>query len=176
MENLQVQPGEKVLITAGAGGTGLFAVQLAARLGAHVIATASERNHAFLRNLGASEVIDYRKTDFVQAIREAHPRGVDAVLECVDGENVLRSLKTLRSGGRLVSIVTWPERPVRSDISTLYIIGQPDLERLTTLARLIDEGQLQVHVQQVLPLEQASQAHHVVESRHLRGKIVLNVA
>ena len=87
-EELSLHAGETVLITAAAGGVGSFAVQIAARLGAHVIATTSARNHAYLRDLGAHSVIDSTTTDFVQAVRALHPAGVDAVLDCLGDEHV----------------------------------------------------------------------------------------
>lgn len=103
-EELGLQAGETVLITAAAGGVGSFAVQIAAQLGAHVIATASARNHAYLRELGARSVIDYTTTDFCQAVHALHSTGVDAILDCVGGETVIRSLQALRDGGRLASV------------------------------------------------------------------------
>ena len=77
--------------------TGTFAVQLAAHLGAHVIGTASSRNHLYLQKLGANELIDYAQTDFADAIHAAHPEGIDAVLDCVGGD---RSRTQLERGAR----------------------------------------------------------------------------
>jgi NADPH:quinone reductase-like Zn-dependent oxidoreductase len=113
-EDLELRAGETVLITAAAGGTGTFAVQIAASLGAYVVATASAQNHHYLRELGAQEVIDYTTTDFVRAVRAAHPAGVDA-------------------------------------------------------------GQLAVHLERTLPLEEARQAHELLEAGHVRGKIILTI-
>lgn len=98
-EVLQIEAGETILITGGAGGVGSFAVQIAANLGTHVIATASSRNHSFLRELGASEVIDYNTTDFVEAVRSQHPDGVDAVLTTVGGDTKYRSIQRFEIEG-----------------------------------------------------------------------------
>ncbi|HEU5383379.1 MAG TPA: zinc-binding dehydrogenase [Ktedonobacteraceae bacterium] len=98
---LKVQKGETLLITGAAGGTGTFAVQLAARAGAHVIVTARRENHPYLRKLGATEIIDYTRTDFADVVHAAHPEGIDATLDCVGGETAARSLKVVREGGGL---------------------------------------------------------------------------
>jgi NADPH:quinone reductase-like Zn-dependent oxidoreductase len=179
-EALNMQRGEKLLITGAAGGTGMLAIQLAAQRGAYIIVTASARNHAFLRQLGAHEVWDYVQDDYAAVIRTAHPAGLDAVLECVEsptGDNFYRSLTTLRPGGRMVSIVTWPNhRPLRPDVRVSYLIGQPETRLLQAIATLVDSGQLRVEVQQVLALEQAAAAHQLVATRHTRGRVVLQVA
>jgi NADPH:quinone reductase-like Zn-dependent oxidoreductase len=175
-EELGLRAGETVLITAAAGGTGTFAVQIAARLGAYVIATASARNHQYLRELGAHEVIDYTTTDFVQAVRAAHPAGVDAVLDCIGGETVIRSLDALRDGGRLAYIAEAAELPLSRGITARMVYGRPDAQRLMKLTQMVDARQLSVHVERTLPLEEARQAHELVEDRHVRGKIVLTTS
>ncbi|MBV9230774.1 MAG: NADP-dependent oxidoreductase, partial [Chloroflexi bacterium] len=174
-EDLELRAGETVLITAAAGGTGTFAVQIAANLGAYVIATASARNHQYLRELGAQEVIDYTTTDFVQAVRAAHPAGVDAVLDCIGGETTRRSLDALRNGGRLAHLTEAAALPLGRAITTRPVYGHPDAHRLAALARMVDAGQLSVHLERTLPLEEARQAHELVEAGHVRGKIVLTI-
>jgi NADPH:quinone reductase-like Zn-dependent oxidoreductase len=109
-EDLDVQPGERVLITAGAGGTGVFAIQLASARGAEVITTASEGNRAFCESLGATDVVDYAREDVEEAIRSRHPEGVDALLECVGGRNFDRSIRAVRRGGRAAGLVDEPPR------------------------------------------------------------------
>jgi NADPH:quinone reductase-like Zn-dependent oxidoreductase len=176
-EDLAVQANEIVLITGGAGATGLLAVQLAVRLGAQVITTARPPNHAFLRELGAQKIIDYSQTDFVQEIRQTYPNGIDAVMECVTNQaNFFQSLQTLRPGGRLVSIVNWDKTgPLRAEVKVHYSIGRPEGTRLAKLAELVDRGQLKVQVAQVFALEEARQAQKAVENGHGRGKIILKV-
>jgi NADPH:quinone reductase-like Zn-dependent oxidoreductase len=174
-ELLKLQKGETLLITGAAGGTGTFAVQLAARVGAHVIVTASSRNHPYLQKLGASELIDYAQTDFADAVHAAHPEGIDAVLDCVGGETAARSLNVVRDGGRLVSIVDLEQvRPTRH-INTHLLYFRPDGQQLAELTKLVDTGQLTIHLDQIVPLAEARQAHERLETRHHQGKIVLRV-
>ena len=175
-EDLAVRSGETVLITGAAGGVGSLAVQLAARAGAHVIATAGEEDHEFVRSLGAEEAYAYLDTDFVAAIREAHPDGVDALFDCVSGENLAQSLDAVRDGGRAVGLVPPPPESPPRGITASFAFGRPDGARLREVARLIDEGELKVFVQETLPLAEAARAHELIESGHVRGKIVLRVA
>jgi NADPH:quinone reductase-like Zn-dependent oxidoreductase len=110
---LKVREGEVVLITAAAGGVGHLAVQIARQLGARVVATAGESNHAFLRGLGAETVIDYVAEDVVKAVRARYPGGVDKALNGVDGERANEAVRALRDGGRMVDLTgsASPERP-----------------------------------------------------------------
>lgn len=175
-EQLKIQSGETLLITGASGGTGTFAVQLAARRGAHVIVSASSRNHPYLRQLGASELIDYTSTDVVSAIRASHPSGIDAVLDCVGGETAANSVQAIRDGGRLVSIVDLEQVTPTRQIDTHVLYFRPDGQQLAELARFVDDGQLTVHLDRVFPLEEARQAHERMETRHHQGKIVLSVS
>jgi NADPH:quinone reductase-like Zn-dependent oxidoreductase len=172
---LKLQKGETLLITGAAGGTGTFAVQLAAHVGAHVIVTASIRNHPYLQKLGAGVLIDYAQTDFVNAVHQAHPEGIDAVLDSVGAETAARSLKVVRDGGRLVTIVDLEQVTPARHIDTQLLYFRPDGRQLAELTKLVDQGQLTVHLDQVFPLEQAKQAHERLETRHHQGKIVLNM-
>lgn len=178
-EALNVQVGERLLITGAAGGTGVLAVQLAALRGAHVIATARSQHHGLLRDLGATDLIDYTSDDYAAQINTRYPSGIDAILECVEsttGDNFYRSLTTLRPGGRMVSIVTWPNhRPRRSDVSVVYLVGQPEARLLQAVAQLVDAGKLRVVAGQRFRLEQAAQAQQLVESRHGCGRFVLEL-
>ncbi|EFH83108.1 NADP-dependent oxidoreductase [Ktedonobacter racemifer] len=174
-EVLKMQRGETLLITGAAGGTGTLAVQLAAHLGVHVIATASSKNHPYLQQLGASELIDYAQTDFASVVQAAHPKGIDAVLDCVGGETAARSLKVVRDGGRFVTIVDLEQVTPTRHIDTQLLYYRPDGQQLAELTKLVDAGQLTVHLDQVFPLEKASQAHERLETRHHQGKIVLSL-
>jgi NADPH:quinone reductase-like Zn-dependent oxidoreductase len=145
-EELALRAGQTILITAASGGTGTFAVQLAARLGAHVIAVARVRNHAYLHELGAHELIDYTQTDMVAAVRAAHSEGIDAVLDCVGGETAASSLETLRDGGCMISIVDLEQVKPRQGVSAQLFYARPDGKQLGELARLVDTGQLSVHL------------------------------
>lgn len=174
-EVLEVRKGETLLITGAAGGTGTLAVQLAAHLGAHVIATASASHHRSLQELGASELIDYTQTDFAATVRAAHPEGIDAVLDCVGGETAARSVETVRDGGRLVSIVDLEQVHPTCGIAPRLLYFRPDGKQLAELAKLVDTGQLEVRLDQVFALEEARLALERIEERHHHGKIVLSL-
>jgi NADPH:quinone reductase-like Zn-dependent oxidoreductase len=174
-EALHVDRGDTVLIHGGSGGVGSFAVQLARAAGAHVVATASAKNHDFLRELGAAEAIDYNEVDFAEAVRESHPDGVDHVVDLVGGETLERSAAVVRPRGFAASVLV-PEAPAalaERDVTFRYAFVRPDAGQLATLAALIDAGSVRVHVQEALPLEDAARAHELIESGHTRGKLVL---
>ena len=177
LERLNLQERETVLITAAAGGVGSLAVQIAVDQGARVIATASQRNHEYLRHLGVMKVIDYTTEDFVQAIRAHYPDGIEAVLTCVGGETKQHSPQVLRDGGRLVWI-TGDEQagpPMERFIQGAYQGGMPDRRVLEALAHLAEAKQLSVWIDGVFPLEQAALAQERVETGHIRGKLVVQV-
>jgi NADPH:quinone reductase-like Zn-dependent oxidoreductase len=164
--------GQRVLIHAAAGGVGHVAVQLAKWKGAHVIGTASARNHAFLEELGADECIDYRAVRFEDAVK-----GVDVVLDSMAGEVRDRSWKVLKKGGVLVSILGEPsaEEARAHGARGTFVIVKPDARQLAEIARLIDGGELRPVIDRALPLADAARAHEVLEEGHTRGKIVLEV-
>jgi NADPH:quinone reductase-like Zn-dependent oxidoreductase len=169
-----VKAGDRVLIHAAAGGVGHIAVQIAKAKGAHVVATASTGKVDFVRSLGADEVLDYRNVDFVDAVRD-----MDVVLETVGGDYGERSLRTLREDGLLVTIVErlnreLAQKAVQAGRRFAGVAVEPDYHALEELARLVDAGKLVVHVESTFPLEQASQAHHFLET-HPKGKVVLTV-
>lgn len=168
----QLQPGQKVLIHAAAGGVGHFAVQLAKWKGAHVVATASSYNHRFLRDLGADETIDYRQTPFENVVRDA-----DLVLDTIAGDTQKRSWKTLKKGGIQVSILKPPpEDQARAHNARAgFVFVKPSAEQLNEIASLIDDGTVTPVVTNVLPLEHARLAQHLSQTGHVRGKIVLNL-
>jgi NADPH:quinone reductase-like Zn-dependent oxidoreductase len=165
--------GQRILIHAAAGGVGTFAVQLAKWKGAYVIGTASGRNHAFLRELGADETIDYNQTPFEAAVRD-----VDVVLDSLGGETRQRSWQVLKKGGILVSIVGPPsaEDAAAHGVRQAGVFVQPNRPQLEEMARLVDSGKLRPVVEEVLPLEEAARAHEKNQTLHTRGKLVLRVA
>jgi NADPH:quinone reductase-like Zn-dependent oxidoreductase len=167
-----LQAGQRVLIHAAAGGVGHFAVQLAKIQGAYVIGTASQRNHAFLRELGVDEVIDYTAVRFEDVVKD-----VDVVFDTVGGETRDRSWKVLRPGGILVSILTPPPKPPEAfpQARAGYVFVEPNAEELTQIARLVDEGKLVPHISEVFPLAEARKAQELSQKGHVRGKIALRV-
>ncbi|QRN98492.1 NADP-dependent oxidoreductase [Archangium violaceum] len=169
-----VQPGQRVLIHAASGGVGHLAVQIAKAHGAYVVGTASRAKHDFVRSLGADEVIDYRETDFTEAVRD-----VDVAFDLVGRDYTARTLEILRPGGALVTISrTNAELVARAEATGRRYIGfavEPDSVCLERLATLVAEGKLRVHVGQTFPLEEAARAHTLYAGGHPPGKIVLTV-
>ena len=173
VENADLQPGQRVLIHAAAGGVGHVAVQIAKARGAHVIGTASSAKHDFLRELGADELIDYRETDFAEAAGD-----VDVVFDTIGGETSLRSLRTLRTGGILVSIL-----PVGSDelsleadklgVRALRMLVDSSRHDLVSITGLVEQGALRPTVADVFPLAEAAEAHRLGETGRTTGKMVL---
>jgi NADPH:quinone reductase-like Zn-dependent oxidoreductase len=173
---LAVDRGDVVLITAAAGGVGHVAVQIAARLGARVVATASRRNHDFVRSLGAEAVIDYTTEDVVEAVRDLYPDGVDKALNGVSGDAADQAVATLRQGGKMVDLTgSVSVVPPGVSVDREYVV-RADGARLARLTRMIDDGLLKVEVQDVIPFEHAPDALEVVKRKHVRGKIVLAIA
>ncbi|MET8771399.1 NADP-dependent oxidoreductase [Streptomyces sp. NPDC004658] len=164
-----LQPGETVLVHGAAGGVGSFGVQIAAALGARVIATASERNHDFVRSLGAVPVT--YGPGLRDRVREHAPQGVDAAVDFAGHDAVDVSLELLDEPGRLASVVD-PEAAAKGGH---YVWVRPDRDDLTALAALADDGRLTVHLDRVLPLHEAAEAWRISQGGHTRGKLVLSV-
>jgi NADPH:quinone reductase-like Zn-dependent oxidoreductase len=171
----KIKPGETVLIHAAAGGVGGFGVQLAKDHGAVVWATASGNNEKYVKGLGASEVVDYTREDFREAILSQYPDGVDVVFDCVGGEVLRKSAEIVKGGGRLVTIVDDPIDLPKSDIQKEFVFVAPNSSQLTELARMVEQGRLKTHLSQVFHfgVEEARKAHELSESMHTRGKMVL---
>ncbi|NUP03667.1 MAG: NADP-dependent oxidoreductase [Nonomuraea sp.] len=172
--------GQRVLVHAAAGGVGHLAVQIAKTRGAYVIGTARAAKHPFLYGLGADELIDYTRTDFAAAVRD-----VDVVLDTVGGEYGPRSVNTMTPGGLLIDVMgttgvgvererardTAAARGIR--FTEFYVTpSRADLQDINTL---VEGGELQVDIQEVLPLKEAAQAHAISETGRTQGKIVLSV-
>ncbi|MBA8949010.1 NADPH:quinone reductase-like Zn-dependent oxidoreductase [Actinomadura namibiensis] len=171
VDTADVQPGRRVLVHAAAGGVGHLAVQIAKARGAYVLGTARAAKHEFLRSIGVDEPIDYTTTDFAETVRD-----VDVVVEAIGGDYGPRSLRTLREGGVLVSLVLnrlADFDPGGARAETLLV--EPDHHALTRIAELAEEGRLRAEIDTVLPLAEAAKAHERGESGRSRGKIVLTV-
>jgi NADPH:quinone reductase-like Zn-dependent oxidoreductase len=165
--------GQTVLIHGAAGGVGVFAVQLARWAGAQVIATASARNHDFLRDLGATEVIDYTTTRFEDVVQS-----VDVVFDTVGGGTLQRSWQVVKPGGMLVSVVSpRPSADVAKghDARFAWFVVEPNGEQLIQIGTLIDAGHIRPIVETALPLSEACEAYKQAAKGHTRGKIVLRV-
>jgi len=167
-----LHPGDRVLIHGGAGGVGLFAVQIAHLHGAHVIATASPRNFDFIRQLGADEVIDSRATPFENVI--AQP--LDIVFDTVGGDVLTRSLPLVRPGRFAVTITSDHEASEDPRIKEAFFIVEPNQRQLMEIAALIDTHKLHTFVDAVVPLAQANEAYTGNPANRLgHGKLVVAV-
>ncbi|THA23731.1 NADP-dependent oxidoreductase [Streptomyces sp. RKND-216] len=170
LHRLGVTGGDTVLVHAAAGGVGSMAVQIAVALGARVIGTASERNHDYLRSLGA-EPVPYGD-GLAERVRALAPGGVDAAVDFVGGDAAEVSRQVLKKAERVLSVV---DPQVRAE-GGRYLFVRPDAAGLTALGDLADAGRLAVHVDRALPLAQAAEAWRASREGRTRGKIVLQVS
>jgi NADPH:quinone reductase-like Zn-dependent oxidoreductase len=153
-ERAKSENGERVLVHGGAGAVGLFAVQLAKLRGAHVVATASERNIEFVKELGADEVLDYTKVRFEETVRE-----MDVVFDTVGGETLRRSGSVLKSGGRMITIAADVEGSADEREKKAFFIVEANAEQLRKIGDLLEEKRLRTVVDTVLPFSEASAAY-----------------
>ncbi|WP_175412482.1 NADP-dependent oxidoreductase [Streptomyces sp. TRM64462] len=170
LEAAGVTEGLRVLVHAGAGGVGHFAVQFARHLGAHVTATASARNMEFLRGLGVDEPVDRAAADL------AAGEPFDVVLDIVGGPVQHASWRLLRPGGTLITLPEPVDEAHRlPGITARRVIVAPDGGALRRIGALIDSGAVHVEIQEVLPLEKAAEAQRISREGRVRGKLVLAV-
>ncbi|MFH8977903.1 NADP-dependent oxidoreductase [Streptomyces sp. NPDC017890] len=175
VERADLRPGQRVLIHAAAGGVGHVAVQIAKARGAHVIGTASAGKHEFLRSLGADETVDYRETDFAEAVKD-----VDVVLDTIGGDTSLRSLRVLRPGGVVVSILPvgsdeFYEEAERLGVRAVRMLVDADRAGMREIAGLVESGKLRATIARTFPLADAAEAHALGETGRTTGKLVLVV-
>ncbi|PTT70693.1 NADP-dependent oxidoreductase [Arthrobacter sp. HMWF013] len=196
VEQGNVQPGQKVLIHAGAGGVGSIAIQLAKHLGATVATTASSSNAGFVRDLGADIVIDYRTQDFEQLLN-----GYDLVLDSLGGENLQKSLRILKPGGKAIGIAGPPDpafarkaglNPIlrlaitglsskirrqarKLGVSHEFLFVRSSGDQLRQISALVDAGVLRPIVGKVFTFDQAPEALQTLAAGGFRGKAVLTV-
>jgi NADPH:quinone reductase-like Zn-dependent oxidoreductase len=175
VDTAKIQPGQRVLVSAAAGGVGHLAVQIAKAHGAYVVGTAQAAKHDFLRGLGVDEVIDYTQVDPAQTTGD-----LDVVFDPVAGPNAGGWLPAIRPGGLLVAFGagghrTLPAAAAQRGVRVAAVLVEPDGHGLEALAGLVESGQLRVELQTTLPLAQAAKAHELGEQGRTRGKIVLTV-
>jgi len=169
-EHAKLQPGETVLVHGGAGGVGVFAIQLAHWHGAHVITTASAANREFVTGLGAAQVVDYERERFEEAAGR-----VDVVFDTVGGETLDRSWAMLRAGGRLVTIESAAAGSSDPRVKAAFFIVAPSRKQLTEIARLLEAGKLKPVIGSVFSLSQAPDVFAGKMPRRRRGKVVITV-
>ncbi|MGW0998583.1 NADP-dependent oxidoreductase [Streptomyces sp. NPDC002523] len=172
-EHADVRPGSRVLIHAAAGGVGHVAVQIAKVLGAYVIGTASAGKHDFLREIGVDEAVDYRTTDVTEVVRD-----VDVVLDTVGGDTSVRSLRVLRPGGIVVSILPVGSREFHDEAERLgmravRMLVDADRSGMEAIAELAESGRLRATIAGTFPLAEAAKAHELGDTGRTTGKLVL---
>jgi NADPH:quinone reductase-like Zn-dependent oxidoreductase len=175
VDSVDAREGKTILIVGATGGVGSYATQLAASRGAHVVATARQTNEALVREMGAAEMIDYTTEDLVDAVRMAHPGGIDAVIDVASDRKALGGISTLvNTGGRLASSVYAADVDglARRGIAATNVSMQPGARRLRELSRMVDSGELSARLDRTYLLEKAPQALEERRTGHVRGKIV----
>ncbi|GAA2452986.1 NADP-dependent oxidoreductase [Streptomyces glaucus] len=173
VELADVRAGQRVLIHAAAGGVGHVAVQLAKERGAYVIGTASAGKHEFLRSIGVDEPVDYRETDFAETVKD-----VDVVLDTLGGDVSVRSLRVLRPGGIVVSLLaggpdTFQAEAERLGVRAVQMLVDHDHTGMKAIAELVEAGRLRATIARTFPLARAAEAHALGDTGRTTGKLVL---
>ncbi len=196
VEKGRLQKGQTVLVHAGSGGVGAFAIQLAKHIGANVITTCSAKNADFVRELGADRVIDYTKESFADAAHD-----VDLVLDSVGESAYEGNLRVVRRGGRISNITIDVTRHVerfgtffslftlawtmiaihvmpwlRKRVRLRHVVKRCDGAQLGEITALVESGAIRPTIDRILPLAEAAEAHRLSETHRARGKIVLRVS
>jgi len=167
VETAGVKAGQRVLVQGAAGGVGLFAVQFAKLKGAHVIGSASAGNAAFVKSLGADEVLDYAKGPLAA-------KDLDVVIDTVGGAVLESSYALLKKGGVLVTVAGQPsEEKAKAHGITAHYVSRGPIKELAAIADLVMAKKVVAEVQKVFPLTQARQAHDLSQGGHGRGRILL---
>src|SRR5688572_27099076 len=196
IERANLKRGQKVLIHAGSGGVGTFAIQLAKHVGATVATTTSTDNVDLVRSLGADVVIDYKKEDFAEVLRD-----YDVVLQSLDKVTLEKSLRVLKPGGQLISIsgppdgafarsigASWVLRMIMGALSYgitakakrrqahySFLFMRASGGQLTEITSLIDDGIIRPVVDRIFPFASTKEAMAYVEAGHAKGKVVVSL-
>ncbi|WP_164669701.1 NADP-dependent oxidoreductase [Virgibacillus doumboii] len=170
----EIKEGDKVLIHAGSGGVGSIAIQIAKSFSAYVASTASRKNKAFVRELGADQFINYQTEDFEEVLD-----GYDIVLDTMGGAIQEKCFNVLKEGGKLVSIAQPPDEKIAESkrIKAGFVWLEPDGKPLAKLGELMEKGEVKAHIGESFPLteEGIREAHKLSETHHAKGKIVINI-
>jgi NADPH:quinone reductase-like Zn-dependent oxidoreductase len=175
MRALQLQNGDRLFIAGASGAIGTLVIQLAAKKGIHVSASASEKNHNYMKALGAVKTVDYHDSDWQSQIKEWAQDGVTAALAIQPGTGI-DSIKVVQDGGRLITVSgdntqVPPERGIH-----ISQMGH-SAETKQDVVRLVDDiatGEIQIVIEKEYPFEQALEALEKTETRHARGKLIVN--
>ncbi|MCB1181062.1 MAG: NADP-dependent oxidoreductase [Chlamydiia bacterium] len=176
-DSVHLRPNERILIHAGAGGVGSFAIQFAKFSGAHVITTASSSNHDFVKKLGADEVIDYSRENFAQKIHALEPSGVDVVYDTVGGKTLAMSYECVKEGGRLVTIAGIVDQTLvrQHKLFADFVFVSPNAKELKRIATMIDACEIVPPPIQEVPFDQLSWALKKSYEGHIHGKLVIKI-
>ncbi len=195
-ERAQLKPGQKVFIPAGAGGIGTFAIQLAKHLGAKVGTSTSTGNVEFVRGLGADEVIDYKKQEFEDVLH-----GYDAILGTIRGDGLEKTLRIVKPGSRVVSLVGPPDAAFaqargmnffmkfifgllsrkiislakKQDAKYSFLFVRPDGRQLAKIGELIETSRIRPVIDKVFPFVQAKEGLAYLEEGRAKGKVVVQM-
>jgi NADPH:quinone reductase-like Zn-dependent oxidoreductase len=196
IEKAKLKKGQKVFIQAGSGGVGTFAIQLAKHLGATVATTTSAENFDLVKSLGADVVIDYRKDDFENKLKD-----YDVVLNSQDKKSLEKSLRILKPNGKVISISGPPDpdfaiqikgnwflkivmgilsagvrkKAKRLGVNFSFLFMRAHAEQLGQITELIESGVIRPVVDKVFPFEQTNEAISYVEAGRAKGKVVIRV-
>ena len=173
-ETIGLSKDQKILIHGGAGGIGSIAIQLAKHLGAYVATTVNTNDKQFVKELRADEAIDYKTQNFEDVLSHDY----NAVFDTVGGETYIRSFKVLKRGGIIVSMLEQPNQELmdRFGVKAIFQFTQVNRERLTNLAKWVDQNNIRVNVDKTFPLDDAGKALDYQRDVHPRGKVVLQVS
>jgi NADPH:quinone reductase-like Zn-dependent oxidoreductase len=178
VEAVQPSEGDVVLVVGATGGVGSYAVQLAARRGATVVATGLPEDEEWIRGLGADEVVDYAG-DAVAAVREQHPGGVDALIVAVHlGEEFGSTAELVKDGGRIASTVGGADSEAFAErkITAANVYGQSDPEAFRTVLRMAAERELTIPITRTFTFDRLPEALGLVGERRSRGKFAVTIA
>lgn len=172
-----LKKGEDILITAGAGGVGSLAIQIAKAVGANVTATAQSANHSYLKELGVDHCVDYTKPNVLEALKATAPSGFQVVFDCSGGESLQQAWQVVAKGGRLVSIVDVPDaaKVGRADVQASYHFVEPVGKELSEIASLLQSKKLVPPNIEVMSVKNAAKAQDENRTRRVRGKVVLKI-
>lgn len=172
----RVKQGDRVLIHAGSGGVGHFAIQIAKSMGAYVITTCSAKNRNFVMSVGADRHIDYSKVDFQDLLED-----IDFALDGLGGETLLNTVKVMKNGGSIISLPT-PEfsgdviaAAKEKNVNVSFLLVQSSGEDMNTLSRLLANKAIKAHVSKVFAFPDIAVAHQAVEGGRTVGKVVVKL-
>jgi NADPH:quinone reductase-like Zn-dependent oxidoreductase len=169
---------EVIVIWGASGGVGSFAIQLAAKKGAKVIAIASKRNVEYTKRLGATFAIDYTTQNVEEEVRKLSPEGADLIFDTIGGETFKRCFDIVKRTGRVISILENIKEAAmlpKPEVEYHYCFVEPNSSHLNSLREMVENGELKIFIEAEYPLEEAAKAQERIEKGHTRGKIIITM-